>query len=530
MGTSTRAGELLAHRQVWPHGLVTAGFAALAALAALRSAPPGWVQPVTFVVSRGPHGRLHGGLLALALLVLAHGLLRRRKVAYWTALAVAGCGVLLAGFSALAVLLVACGVALAVRRSAFPAVPRPARVRLAGICGAAVLLTGGVYDTTVGAHAGLRVDTGSLLLLTAGVVLVALLAPAPAPPPADERTRARVRELVRHPAADTLAPFVLRHDRSYVFSRDGRAAVGYRVLLGVAVVGGDPVGDPAAYPDVVAEFVRRCDRAGWRAAALAVREDIAPLWRRHGMRTVGIGDEVLLDVDGFALSGREMRNVRQAVRRTHNLGVTTTVVREGGLTAAERAELARLSARWRGGAPERGFSMILDGLLTGRHPDCLLVVARDAAGRVAGFQRYAPCGEALSLDTMRRDRDGVNGLNERMIVDLVAYARAHRIRVVSLNFAAFRTLIDAGEERGVLERVGYQAMHLLDPFIHLESLYRFNAKFHPGFLPRAVAVPSWSSVPVVAAAMVGMEFGLGYDRRRTADPDPAADEAPAPHR
>ena len=158
--------------------------------------------------------------------------------------------------------------------------------------------------------------------------------------------------------------------------------------------------------------------------------------------------------------------------------------------------------------------MILDGLLTGRHPDCLLVIARDRAGRPVGFQRYAPCGAALSLDTMRRDRDGPNGLNERMIVDLVAHARARGVRAISLNFAAFRALIDAGDDRGVLERIGYQALHLLDPFIRVESLYLFNAKFKPGFQPRGVVFPSWFSVPVVAAAMVGMEFGLAYDRHR----------------
>jgi MYXO-CTERM domain-containing protein len=508
--TSEPVGD---RRHVWPFGLATAGFAVVAGLAAVRIALPGWLQPVTRAVSVAPHGRLHGELAALGLLVLAHGLLRRRRVAYWVTLALAGCGVLAAGRSVFAVLLVAGGVALALRHVAFPAVPRATRVRLAAVWSLGVLVAGGVFDASARWHAGLRVDAGTLVLLAASMALVVLLAPAPPPAPADGGTRGRVRELVARPGADTLAPFVLRHDKSYVFSPDGRAAVGYRVLLGVAVVGGDPVGEPAAFGAAVDEFVRVCDRAGWRVAALAVREEVAPLWRRHGLRTIGIGDEVLLDVDGFTLTGRAMRNVRQAVARTHNLGVTTTVVREGDLPEVPRAELAGLSARWRGRPAERGFSMILDGLLTGRHPDCLLVIARDRAGRLVGFQRYVPAGPALSLDTMRRDRRGPNGLNERMIVDLVDHARANGIRLISLNFAAFRTLLDA-HDRGLAERLGYQALHLLDPFIRVESLYLFNAKFRPGYLPRGVVFPSWFSIPVVAAAMVGMEFGLGYDRAR----------------
>lgn len=492
---------------MWPFGLITAGFAIVSLLAARRVALPIWVDQL---VGHGPRGRMHAGLVAIVLLILAHGLLRRRKVAYWVTLGFAACGVLLAGRSIVAVVLVLCGVVLVIRREAFPAVPRPARVRLAAICGLVVLTAGALYDLINHEH---RVDLGSLLLLCASVMLVVLLAPAPPPAPADVVTRARVDALVRHPSSDTLAPFVLRHDRAYVFSPDGRAAVGYRVLLGVAVVGGDPVGEPEAFPDAVAEFVRTCDRAGWRVAALAVRDDLAPLWHHHGLRTVGIGDEVILDVEEFSMSGRAMRNVRQAVQRTRHVDVTTTIVREGDLDTGLRAEIAALARDWLHGAAERGFSMILDGLATGRHPDCVLVLARDHTGRLVGCQRYVPSGNTLSLDTMRRDPEGVNGLNERMIADVVEHARDHGIRLVSLNFAAFRALLES-TDRGVFERAGYQALHLLDPFIRVESLYRFNAKFHPGYQPREVAFPSWLSVPVVAAAMVGMEFGLVYDRHR----------------
>ncbi|TCO56572.1 lysylphosphatidylglycerol synthetase-like protein (DUF2156 family) [Actinocrispum wychmicini] len=503
----------------------------MAALTALRVALPGWVRPAAHLLSHGPYGRMHGGLFAVALLVLAHGLLRRRQTAYWVALGVAGLGVLMAGRSLLALLLVACGVVLAVRRAEFPAVPRPARIRIAALSGLAVLGIGVLYDALLQGREELRVDIGSLTLLGVSVALVVLLAPAAPPPPADVCTRLRVGELVKDPSSDTLAPFVLRHDKTYVFSSDGRAAVGYRVLLGVAVVGGDPVGEPGSFPDAVDSFVRVCDRAGWRVSVLGVRADLQPLWRGHGLRVVGIGDEVLLPVDKFSLSGRSMRNVRQAVQRTHNMGVTTAVVREGDIPEGLRRDLAELSARWLNGSRERGFSMILDGLLTRAHPDCVLVIARDSAGAVVGFQRYAPIGPALSLDTMRRDRHGPNGLNERMIVDLVDYARSRSIDLISLNFAAFRPLMDAGDERGRVERVGYRALHVLDPLIQLESLYLFNAKFRPTYLPRGVAFPSWLSVPVVAAAMVGMEFGLGYDRRRPPEPVllPDRQHLPTPH-
>ena len=139
----------------------------------------------------------------------------------------------------------------------------------------------------------------------------------------------RSARLVDAEGSDTLAPFVLRSDKSYVFSPDRRAVIGYRVLYGVAVAGGDPAGDPRSYPAAVAEFAALAERSGWRMAVLGARGDLLDLWRPYGLRSIGIGDEVVLTPTEFGLSGRSMRNVRQAVQRTRNAGVTTEVGREG---------------------------------------------------------------------------------------------------------------------------------------------------------------------------------------------------------
>jgi lysyl-tRNA synthetase class 2 len=513
---------------VWPYGLVAVFFGGVATLVAVHVSVPSWLRPSAPDAAGSAQTRLHGALLAVLLVVLARGLIRRRRVAYWVGVSTAIIGALALGPGIPAVLLLVVAVLLALRVAEFPSVPAVPRVRTAVAGGLVVLAGGGVYDAALHWHAGLRVDLMSLLITAAIVVLVGLLASAPAPPPADEHTRDRVRRLAAHPASGTLAPFALRHDKAYVFSPDRRAAVGFRVLFGVAVVGGDPVGHPDAYPAAIDAFVARCTREGWRPAVLGVLGELADLWHRHGLRSIGFGDEVLLDVGSFSLATRAMRNVRQAVARTYNAGVRTTIVREGDLPPVLRAELTEVSSAWLRGGRERGFSMILDGLLTGAHPDCLLVIAHDRTGRVVGFQRYAVCcGQtALSLDTMRRDRTGPNGLNERMIIDLLEYSGQRGIRQLSLNFAAFRTLLDAGSGRRGFERLGYRTLHLLDPLIQLESLYQFNAKFRPSYRPRSVAFGSWWSIPTVAAVMLILEFASTGARRVAVETEPAMSTAP----
>jgi len=532
-----------AGRPTWPFALPVAAAAVAVGLPPL--VPSLSARPAQLLV-----GELFPGgqelLLALILLASARGLLLRRRVAYYVVLTL----IVLSALDALGtrdpgrlLILVTAAVAFVRYRGEFDT--SPSRVRTAVRTGAitygaaigyglAIMIaerhhiTPGPTASEAGREilAGLSASgTGplhfdgsadhwfeaSLGILGGGgllAMLMALLSPAPAPPPGTDEERAEAARLVDADGSDTLAPFLLRGDKSYVFSPDRRAVIGYRVLFGVAAAGADPVGDPRSYPEAVAEFAALSRRSGWRMAVLGARADLFDLWAPYGMHSIGIGDEVLLSPAEFGLGGRSMRNVRQAVRRTHNFGVGTEVVPEGELSETDRARLRALATEAMGGVEERGFSMNMDGLLTGRHTFPVVVVARDAEGAPVGFQRYLPSasGRRLSLDAMRRAPGSPNGLNERMIADIMAYAAEHRVDEVSLNFAAFRELFET-EDRGALEQGTYHVIHLLDRFVKVESLYLFNRKFKPRYVPRTVMFPSWVSLLTVGLALLTLEFG-----------------------
>ena len=373
---------------------------------------------------------------------------------------------------------------------------------------------------------------GALLALLTVLAIGQYVTAAPAPAPGRETERELVRRLIAHPDSDTLAPFALRYDKSYCFSPDRRAVVGYRVLAGVAVASGDPVGDQRSWPAAISAFLSHARQRGWRTAVLGAGPRARLLWLDRGMHPIEIGDEVIVDVDAFSLTGRSMRNVRQAVGRTVRVGVTTRFLYESELDPALARQLRRIHESWLAHGPgrEHGFAMNLDAMAHGRHEDALLAVAFAADGYAVGFQRYLAAGTdgpepALSLDVMPRDPIAPNGVNERLIADTIEYAKTHGFRAVSLNFAAFRTTLSrvpasrdtdggAGHGNDWLLRSTQRTIHLLDPLIQVESLYLFNAKFRPGWLPRTVLVRSWLDLPWFAVAALGMEFALPYDRHR----------------
>lgn len=313
-----------------------------------------------------------------------------------------------------------------------------------------------------------------------------------------------VAALVDSTPRDPLAPFAMHSYKSYFVAGDGRAALGYHARLGIAVVSGDPIGDPDLFPALVAGFRAHCRSRGWRVMVLAAGEHRRGLW--PDLWAVPIGRDVVIDVADFEMVGRRYRNLRQAVSRTRNAGVTTEVIAEVDVTEPLRSELREVAANAHGGPSDRGFSMILDHPLDGRCPGMLLAIARDADGVVQGFQRYgvAGGGTEISLDVPWRRPGAPNGVDERLSVAMVDHAREHGGERVSLAFAAFPELFDDRNRRWS-RRVLYNLVHLGDPLLELESLYRYLTKFH-ALGERRYALLSLWALPIAAFAAMTLEF------------------------
>ena len=366
-------------------------------------------------------------------------------------------------------------------------------------------------------------------LLTAFVTAYFALRPAEPRALLDPSDEQRLRGLLdRHGRRDSLGYFALRRDKSVVFSPSGKAAVTYRVVHGVLLASGDPVGDPEAWPGAIEATLRLARRYAWTPAVIGCGERGATVWTRSGLGAYELGDEAVLDVPAFSLDGRAMRGIRQAVARVQRAGVTATVRRAADVPPAELAELAAAADAWRGGGVERGFSMALSRLGDPADPDCVLVTARRPDGSLCGLLHFVPWGpDGLSLDLMRRARDADNGINEFMVVALTGAAAELAVSRLSLNFAVMRAALENGERIGAgpVARLWRSMLLFASRWWQIETLHRFNAKFQPGWEPRYLCYESGRQLPRVALAALEAESFLvppGVVRRalrREEDPD-----------
>jgi lysyl-tRNA synthetase class 2 len=350
---------------------------------------------------------------------------------------------------------------------------------------------------------------------------------------ADGPLREQAAAIVRRWGADTLAPFALRPDKEWFVA--GQTLIAYRVIRGVALVSGDPVGPPEDAGPALAAFQAHAAQRGWRIAVLGASGRLLETYRDQGLHPLYHGDEAVIDVSGFSLEGRAMRTVRQAARRVERKGFHAEVVMAGDASPALRAELAAVERAWLGEGARKGFTMELDSLFRLGGRDALFVIGRDQQGRVNGFLHLARCqaSRSLSLSTMPRWRDTPNGFTAWLIVEAVGWARGHGFTHLSLNFSPFAGLLAGEAELPSLQRLQRRALLRLKGLLalQLDNLYQFNDQFSPAWRARYVIVQAWADVPRVALAAMAAEGYLphaGLIRGRGWSPDGPEPAEPRP--
>jgi lysyl-tRNA synthetase class 2 len=493
--------------------------------------------------------------IGLALVFVARGLAKRKQRAWQAALALlAPLAVLhlLHGYGAPAVVTALTALALVARRKDFTAhgdpESRPRLLATAALAIAAVYAYGAAalwtnrlmadrpftvdfaLRETTRALVGLNIRGSahlaggfaiwfplSVLLIGAGAG-VWLLSRWLAPWRFRHRQEARERELacalVTAWGSDTLAPFALRADKSYFFSADESAFLAYRVVGGVAIVAGDPIGSPDAFDELVASFISLARGRDWRIAILGASEARLELYRRHGLRSLYQGDEAVVDTRTFSLDGRPIRKVRQSQHRLARAGYRSFVLDPRAIAPELRTELEQIARTWRGTEPERGFVMALDALFG--VDDSVFVVGLAPDGTPKGFLHFAlsRAGSALSLSSMPRLADTPNGFNEWLVCDAIAWARDNGFARVSLNFAPFAALLAPEATLTRVQGVEKRVLLSLKGHFQLDNLLHFNRKFFPEWEQRFVVYERHIDLPRVGIAALAAEAYLPFTGKR----------------
>ena len=295
------------------------------------------------------------------------------------------------------------------------------------------------------------------------------------------------------------------------FSRDGRCAVAYRPVHGVAVTVSDPACPAGLVGRTVREFAAFCHRRGLVPAFTSVQARHRATFESLGWCVVDVAQESVLDLTTFSLRGRRRTDLRTAVNRAAREGVRAEWTTFAELAPDLRRQVEELSRTWLADKelPELGFT--LGGLREMDDPAVRLLVALDGDGRLHGVTSWLPVHRAgvlvgRTLDVMWRGPGSMPGVVEFLVARAALSFAEEGLETLSLSGTPLAGVAVGRRPDGPARSASLcarAARTLLEPVYGFSSLARFKDKFGPEHRPLLLACPRGVQLPGVARALVG---------------------------
>jgi phosphatidylglycerol lysyltransferase len=293
----------------------------------------------------------------------------------------------------------------------------------------------------------------------------------------------------------------------YWFSPDGRAAIAYRAIAGVALTVGEPYGDPAALDSAITEFARFCEHRGLRPCLYGVSAQARAVTQRLGWRSVQVAEDTLLPLAGLQFAGKKWQNVRNALNKAAREGIAAEWWSYPEMPLDLADQIHQISEKWVAGKGLPEMSFTLGGLDELNDPNVRCLIAVGAERQVHGITSWMPVyagGRPVgwTLDFMRRDTEQgtFHGMMEFLIATAALTFQEEGAQFISLSGAPLARL-DRGEQPSALQRLLDIMASTMEPVYGFQSLLHFKAKFQPVYQPLYLAYPDPAALGSIATAI-----------------------------
>ncbi|MBY0506178.1 MAG: phosphatidylglycerol lysyltransferase domain-containing protein [Bryobacteraceae bacterium] len=284
--------------------------------------------------------------------------------------------------------------------------------------------------------------------------------------------------------------FKCRLDKSFFFSDDRQAFLAYRVGAGLALVLGDPVGEPGHIRPLIAAFREYCRSNDWGLVFHQASPGCLGHYEACGMRHFKLGDEAIVNLDEFTLEGKRAKAFRATLKQFERAGIATRYypapVPAEVLDAAEAVSREWLQLP---GRRERQFTV--GQFERGYVESTGLLGAYTQEGEMLGFLNFIPSyrpGEA-TLDLMRRKEESPNGTMDFLFLRAFAHAKERGHTRFNLGMAPMGGF-QPGEEPSLEERAAHAFFQHLTVVFSFSGLRAYKAKFASAWEPLYVVYGS----------------------------------------
>ena len=333
----------------------------------------------------------------------------------------------------------------------------------------------------------------------------------PLPPSPQELEQAH-RVVSRVP--ETNANLALLGDKSLLWSRSGESFLMFTARDRIWVALGDPAGEESEKAELAWQFREMSERNGASSVFYAATDRYLPLYLDQGMATFKLGEQAIVDLRRFDLTGPSRRELRETLDAAGEEGFSFQVLTPGKAQGLF-SELRAISDAWlshhrtKESAFARGF---FDEAYL-RHFPIATVSQRDKI--IAFANLWSGGGKAgLAADMVRQVPTSPPGLFDYLFIQMMLWGAAEGYPHFDLGMAPL-----SGLERDSLAPMWNEiARHVFrhsQHFVNFQALRRYKEKFTPVWYPRYVVCPGGLNLRHVLTTVAGIIYsGLDPEEQR----------------
>ena len=354
-----------------------------------------------------------------------------------------------------------------------------------------------------------RYFVGSIYIVSAvtvGYALLMLIRPVLVYKGTTSEEKQKAQAIVEAYGHSTLARMLLFDDKLYFFDPGG-SVIGYAVVGRIALTLGDPIGPAEDIAACISSFEAFCDRNDWEAAYYQVMPDHLENYKQVGCHSLCIGSEAIVNLPTFSLAGGDKKNIRTGVNKMVRLGYKAEILpppHPPGLLN----ELRQVSDEWLTimHGTEKRFSL---GWFDEAYLNTTrVIVVRNPEGYIEAFANILPEYQAneITIDLMRHRKQAEKGQMDFLFVSLIEWAKEQGYASFNLGLSGLSGIGEKPTDPA-LERVLHYVYEHVNQFYNFKGLHEFKAKFDPTWSPRYLVYPGIASLPAVTIALMRADSG-----------------------
>jgi phosphatidylglycerol lysyltransferase len=303
----------------------------------------------------------------------------------------------------------------------------------------------------------------------------------------DENDRNQAHLLVEKYGNSALDYFKYYPDKLFYFQNNGFVA--YKIQNNYAIVLELPVcKNDFDMLNTLKGFEKFARQNNLRTFYFRVPENSLEWFRSLQKKALFIGQEAVLNLETFSLSGSKMHPLRNAINKSKKLGYTSHVypppIKDGLIQ-----KLKQVSDEWlkKPGKKETIFSqgMFLPELLK----ETTVLTIENLEEKVVAFLNIIPDfvkGEG-TYDLIRTADDAPTGIIYFLLTETFGNFKQQGIFKVNMGLVAFAGI---SEPKNMSERSIKFALESLKPLNHLKGQYLFKDKFNPKWVNKYLVYDS----------------------------------------